>query len=266
MKRIIALLVMLAFVATVAGAVFARTLEEEKQAVRDYLKVIDAKIIKNRKMGKTAVVAKLKNEKAATLARWNKLKAEMESAQATPAPAPSQVTPPPAPVKAAPSAPSAGLFGLGLDTAVEAGLVAGMMGVSGNISFADMLGIGPMLGLSDKAVSYKLGLGYAQGKDINSKEWKAVPITVDGVINLPADWMGGVETFVGGGVNYVAYRTGQTSGSIGGQVYLGAQGDLGLGGMTYGELGYSILRTGTSDKGAYSSKSVTVLVGQKITL
>lgn len=185
-------------------------------------------------------------------------------------PPPPIVTPPPPPIKVAVAAP-AGLLGMGLETAAEVGLVAGLMGLTGNVILPDPMGLGPMVGLSDKAVSFKLGLGYAQGKETATAggTWKAVPIIVDGVISLPADAMGGIDTFIGGGLNYVVTRSGSAAGTIGGQVYVGAQGDLGLGlgGKTYGEVGYSILRSGlTAGKTSYSSKSVSVLVGQKIVL
>jgi len=269
MKRLIALLVVAAFVATVAGMAYGRTLIEERDAVRAYLKVVDAKIIKARKAKQTAKVKVLQSEKKATLARWEKLKSQLEAGVTPPPPPPPvAVPPPPPPVKAAPPSAAAptGLLGMGIQTAVEGGLIAGMAGLSANVLLADPMGLGAMVGLPANAVMYKLGVGYAQGNDTNSVSWKAVPITLGGVVMLPADMMGGIETFVGGGINYVAYRTGQTSGSIGGDIYVGVAGDLGLGGKTYGEVGYSILRTGASDKGAYSSKSVTVQIGQMILL
>jgi len=263
MKRVLALLVVMAFVATMAAPVFAATLASMKAN----LKTLQAKLAKT-KVKKTK--ATLQNQIAA-------LKKKIAAAEAMiapppPPPPPVAVPPPPPPVKAAPPPPApTGLFGMGLETAAEVGMVAGMLGLSGNVVLADPMGLGAMVGLPANAVAYKLGLGYAQGNDTNSKSWKAVPIVVDGLISLPADMMGGIETFVGGGINYVVYRSGQTGGSLGGQIYVGAQGDLGLGlgGKTYGELGYSIVRTGTpsdATKGAYSSKSVSVLVGQKILL
>ncbi|OGC10861.1 hypothetical protein A3J90_01665 [candidate division WOR-1 bacterium RIFOXYC2_FULL_37_10] len=265
MKKTIALFVALAFILSVASLAFGRTLEEEKAAVRDYLKVIDAKIIKYRNQGNTTKVTVLQKEKSATLKRWEKVKAElMAQDEVTPPPQPTPPPPPPVKKPQMVSAPSAGLLGMGIETAVEVGMIGGLVGLTGNVIIPDPMQLGSMIGLSDKAISYKLGVGYAQGNDVNSNAWKAVPIIVDGVITLPADMMEGLSTFIGGGINYVAYRTGQTSGSIGGQIYVGAEGDLGLGGNTYGEVGYSVLRTGTSTKGQYTSKSVTVLIGQKI--
>ncbi|MBI5700414.1 hypothetical protein HZC34_01035 [Candidatus Saganbacteria bacterium] len=238
MKRVFALLVVLAFVATTAAPAFSAPAKKgmKKAAVKKVVK----KAVK-----KVAPVAPVVTP---------------------PPPAPTVVTPPPppAPVKVAPvSAAPAGLLGLGLKTAAEVGLVGGMMGVTGNIVLSDVIGLGPMIGLSDKAIEWKLGAGYVTGNDSASKSWRAVPVVFDGVINLPADMMGGIETFIGGGLNYVVTRSGSKAGTVGGQVYAGAQGDIGLGGKTYAELGYSIVKSGTTAP-VHSSKSVSVLVGQNI--
>ena len=63
MKKTIGILLAFTFVAVLAAGSFARTLEEEKQAVRDYLKVIDAKIIKYRAQGNKAKMRQLQAEK-----------------------------------------------------------------------------------------------------------------------------------------------------------------------------------------------------------
>ena len=262
MKKVLALLVVLAFVFAVAAPSFAA---KAPLSLQDQLKVLQAKLAKTKAKKAKATLQK-------QIAVLQKKIADQQVAVAPPPPPPPPpppvaVPPPPPPVKAAPPPPvSTGMFGWGLQTAGEIGMVAGMFDVSGNVLFADPLGLGTMIGLSANAVQYKLGIGYASGNDKNSNSWKAVPITVGGVINLPADMMGGVESFVGGGLNYVVDQTGSTSGSMGGDIYVGAQGDLGLGGKTYGELGYSILRSGNATKAQYSSDSVTVLVGQKILL
>jgi hypothetical protein len=264
MKKVLAILVVLAFVFAVAAPSFAKA----APSLQDQVKALQAKLAKTKAKTARATLEK-------QIATLQKKIADQEAAMAPPPPPPPPpppvaVPPPPPPVKAAPPAPaSTGMFGMGIQTAAEVGMTAGMVGLSGNVLLADPMGLGTMIGLPANAVQYKLGLGYFSGNDKNSNTWKAMPITIGGVINLPADMMGGVETFIGGGINYVVYRTGQTGGSSGGDIYVGAQGDLGMGGKTYGELGYSILRTGTpSDltKGAYSSQSVTVMIGQKILL
>ncbi|MFH1386071.1 MAG: hypothetical protein ABIH50_00180 [bacterium] len=249
MKKAIIYLFVVAFVASIASVAVARTLEEEKAAVRAYLKVIDAKIIKYRKTGNTAKMKLLQSQKQGTLARWEKLKAQMEAAPVAPVP-----PPPPAPrpmPKAA--APEAGLFGLGLNCDVAgmyintgSGQLGGGLGLKGDLVLDDPLALGTMVGLSANAVQYKLGLGYVQG----GGGIKAVPLYIGGVIMLPGDLMG-APLFVDGGLNYVVYGNGQKAGKIGGDVSVGVMFDLGLGlGKTAASIGYSVVRSDTkTDKG-----------------
>jgi hypothetical protein len=172
------------------------------------------------------------------------------------------VAPKPAP------APSAGLFGWGLNTGYSVGYLMGksVIVARGDMILDDPMGIGPMLGLSSKAVSWKIGLGGATGKDINDLTKKAIPLFVDGIISIPADVMGGIESYVGGGVNYVLYGSESKGGSYGGQIYYGIQGDVGLGGKSYAELAYSIIRSGTSLKEPYSMKGIGINFGTRIVL
>lgn len=159
-----------------------------------------------------------------------------------------------------------GLCGWNVKTITELGIVAGMTGVNVGVLLPDYFGIGTWgnaIGIPSQPLTYKVGLGYVDGNDTNGNAWKAVPIFADGIISLPKTF--GLDTFVGGGLNYVAYRTGQTSGSIGGQTYLGVQNDFGFGGKTTATVGYSIVRTGASEN-PYSSKGLLLLVGQNITL
>ncbi|KAF0134651.1 MAG: hypothetical protein FD145_482 [Candidatus Saganbacteria bacterium] len=258
MKRVFALLVVFAFVAALAAPVFAANVAKLKAD----LKKLEAKL----------KVTKVKKTKASLQKQIAALKKKIAAGQVIvapppPPPAPVAVPPPPAPIKAAPAPAQAGLFGMGLETAAEVGLRAGMIGLNANVLLADPIGIGPMIGLPANAVKYVLGVGYAQGKDTASKDWKAVPLNIGGVIMLPADMMGGIESFVSGGINYVVYRTGAVGGTLGGDICAGVQGDLGLGGKTFGQVGYSILRSGTNaTKGTFSSKSLSFMVGQKIIL
>lgn len=265
MKKSIVLLVLVAFVLTLSAQAFGRTLEEEKQAVRDYLKVVDAKIIKYRKAGNTAKMKQLQGEKAATLRRWEKLKAEM--AAPTPPPPVAVPPPPPPPVARPVAAAPAGLMGLGINTAADAGMIAGMVGLTGTVLLPDPMGLGPIVGLPANAVEWKLGAGYAQGQDKDKKDFRAPHLIVDGLINLPADMLGGIESYVGGGLNFIVGRT--AGGSYGGQAYVGVKGDLGLGSKTYGQLGIGILRTGSLSPAVNSRTTgfaLGVVVGQQILL
>ncbi|MFA4905851.1 MAG: hypothetical protein WC645_05045 [Candidatus Margulisiibacteriota bacterium] len=183
-------------------------------------------------------------------------------------PPPMVVPPPPPPPVARPVAPApTGLFGWGLNTAVDAGMIAGMVGLTGSVILPDPMGLGPMVGLPANAVMWKLGAGYAQGKDKDSQDFRAPHLLVEGLINLPADMMGGIETYVGGGLNYIVGRT--AGGSYGGEAYVGVKGDLGLGGKTYGQLGLGILRTGALSPAVNSRTTgfaLGVVIGQTILL
>jgi len=257
MKKYIALFVAFAFMVTLAGLAFGRTLEEEKQAVRDYLKVIDAKIVKYRKAGNTAKMQLLQGEKQGTLRRWEKLKAEMEAQPIAPAPTPAPVV--------AKAAPSAGLFGWGLNTDLAAtyistgkGQFSGSGQLRGDLVLDDFVGLGPLVGLSANTIKYKAGLGVVDG----GGGIKAIPVYADGVINLPADMMGGLETFISGGLNYVVYGNGKTSGKIGGEIGIGFNADLGLGiGKTGFELGWQAVRSNV-----HTSKGLSITVSQPIGL
>jgi hypothetical protein len=59
--------------ASSSTAAFSRSLEDEKQAVRSYLKVLDSKIVTYRAQGNLAKVRSLQSEKRETLARWDSL-------------------------------------------------------------------------------------------------------------------------------------------------------------------------------------------------
>ena len=188
--------------------------------------------------------------------------------KAMPAPAPvAPAPPPPPPVAPAPvKAPvSAGLFGMGINTSLSGvyintgkGSLSGSVGAMGSVILDDFVGLGPMVGLGAKAVNYSIGLGYLQG----GGGLKAVPVRAGGTIALPAEWLGGLESYLAGGLNYVVYGNNTTSGNIGGDAAFGIKADLGLGlGKTGFELGYSVVRSKT-----HTSKGLSLAVSQPIVL
>ena len=264
MKKVIIFIVVMAFMASVTSVAFGRTMEEEKQAVRDYLKVLDVKIVKARKANQHAKVTALKAQKSATLARWNKLKASMAVVPPPPPPPPPVApVPPPAPVVVKPVVP-AGLFGLGLNTTLAGqyintgkGAISGSVGVMGNVVLDDFIGLGPMVGMSANTVKFKLGMGGFYG----GGGLKAIPVYAGGIIYLP-QWMGGQDSYLTGGLNYVVYGNGQTSGKLGGDVYFGITTDFGLGlGKTGFELGFNVVRSST-----VTSKGISLSVSQPLVL
>src|SRR3989338_307058 len=167
MKRLIGLLVVLGFFVGVAGVYTADA------AVK---KVVKKKVVKK-------VVKKAAPKKVAP--------------RAFPAPvAPAPPPPPPVAVRPAPAAVSAGLFGWGINTSLGGayvntgkGSLSGSIGLSGDWILDDFVGLGPMVGLSAKAVKYTVGLGGFYG----GGGLKAIPVRAGGIIMLPADMMGGLE-------------------------------------------------------------------------
>ncbi|OGC06856.1 hypothetical protein A2526_05465 [candidate division WOR-1 bacterium RIFOXYD2_FULL_36_8] len=264
MKRFIALLMLSAFIFSLVGISFGKTLEEEKTAIREYLNVLDTKILKYKKQGNAKKVKQLQAEKRAMLKRWDKTRGELIASEAVVSPLPPSPPPPPPPPKIKTREMSKGKLGWGIEASLEFGMIGGLLGLTANVVLPDPMKLGAMVGLPEDSTSYKVGLGYVQGNDINNSSWKAVPILFDGVVTFPVKILGHFSPFVGAGVNYVVYRSAKATGSYGGQVYIGAEGDLGWGGKTFGEVGYSILRTGRETLPDYSSRSFSVVAGQKI--
>jgi hypothetical protein len=249
MKKIIALLIVCGLMVGIAGVFTA-----DAAAKKVVKKVVAKKIVKKVTKKVTKKVVKKVAPKPAPMVPM------------APPPPVAPVPPPPPPVVVKPAPAPTGMFGWGLNTDVAAGYISGNSVMVGraDLLLDDPLALGSMMGLSAKAICYRIGIGGATGNDINNNTLKAIPIFVDGVMNLPADWMGGLETYVGGGLNYTVYGNGQTSGTYGVEGFVGAQGDLGLGGKSFVEVGYSVVRAG--DKVKYSGKGVSVSFGQQIML
>lgn len=247
MKKLIALLVVLAFVVGVVGVYSSEAAVATKVIAK---KVVAKKVVK--KVAKKKVAKKKVVKKAAP-----------KLAPIAPPPPPVAPVPPP-PVAVKPAAP-AGLFGMGINTALTGayintgkGSISGSIGVSGDWVLDDFVGLGPMVGLSANAVKYTVGLGGFYG----GGGLKAIPVRAGGIIMLPADMMGGLETYLAGGLNYVVYGNDKTSGKIGGNASIGINFDLGMGlGKTGIALGYSAVRSNTR-----TSKGLSLSVSQPIVL
>ncbi len=251
MKKAIAMFVLFGFVLTVASASFARTLEEEKQAVRDYLKVVDAKIVKFRKAGQKAKVAAMQGEKAVTLKRWEALKAQMETAVA---PAPAPWTPPaPAPVAKAPvvaeptSAPVVSKA-MGIDLTGKVGLVAGTLGYSIN----DIL----------PGTKVVVGGSYVAGSNTtNSVDFKAVNLSL-GATYAVTEWMtwSGIpgSWYVGGNFLLPVKVSASRTGKWGVEAVVGYNYMVPDFGTIVAELGYAGLKYSDTDP---AQKGVNLSVG-----
>ncbi|MFA6431327.1 MAG: hypothetical protein WCV91_02955 [Candidatus Margulisiibacteriota bacterium] len=266
MKKYVNCLVVLAIMLAIASVSYGRTLAEEAQAVRDYLNVVDAKLATAKQANNKARVDLLHVEKSASLARWYKLKASMDVAPAPVERVITKVITVPQQIAAQPVAKkSNGAFGWGLNTMLDGryintgkGSVAGSAGLMANVVLDDFIGLGSMFGMSTNAVKFKLGMGYYAGGGVGLK---AIPVYAGGIINLP-QWLGGQESFLTGGLNYVVDGNGQTSGKIGGDVFFGITADMGLGlGKTGFAIGYNVIRSNT-----VSSKGLSLSVSQPFDL
>src|SRR3989339_1227747 len=134
MKKLIICLVALFIVTASANVAFGRTMQEEMDAVRDYLNVVDAKLATAKQAKNTARINLLHKEKAATLLRWEKLKATMETAKPpviirTPAPDPVIIT-----------VPNTEEAGRGVALYLNGGLDSGLTGIGANLDY-DLSGL-----------------------------------------------------------------------------------------------------------------------------
>jgi len=272
MKKTIAFLLAVAFVISLAVETFAqRDPAEELAAVRGYLKTLDVKLVKYKKIKGPKAAATLKNlraQKVATLKRLAILKAQAEAAVAPPPPPMAPVPPPPPPVVVKPApAKAAALFGLGWNTNWTGtylntghGKISGALGARVDLVLDDVWGLGSMVGLSANSLKWCIGIGGLYGVDSYNKTIKAIPLFLGATLDLPA------SMFVGGNVNYTLYGTGRTSGPYGVEAFVGYKRDFGLGlGKTAVQIGWSAIRAGGSPA-IVSAKGLTLSVGQALVL
>lgn len=108
----------------------------------------------------------------------------------------------------------------------------------GNIILADPMKIGAELGLAEDALEYKVGLGVASGNDNSGNSINAIPLFADATLYLKEKSFFGFDPFVGFGLNYNLYGSGQQTGGFGTGLYAGILNDFGFsGGKTAFTLG-----------------------------
>ncbi|MFC1496338.1 hypothetical protein ACFL52_02875 [Candidatus Margulisiibacteriota bacterium] len=258
MKKVIALLIVAAFVAGLVSMASAAS----PAKIRAYIGLLNKKLANAKANRNWARVNKLNKMIAKQKARL----AEVTGSVAPPPP-PVAVPPPPPPMKKIAKADTDALFGWGVPTAGSIGYVANksVITLRADAMLPDPLGLGPVVGLPAEAVMYRVGLGGFTGNDNNDTSYRGILINLDGVIMIPAEVLGGIESYLGGGINYQVYR----SGSLGGQIYYGIAGDVGLGGKSFAQLGYTIIRTGALDSSTRtdcSSKGITLEIGHMLVL
>ncbi len=240
MKKTTVFLLAAAFVAATAVSSFATAMDDEKQAVRNYLNVLDAKLAKAKGAGQSAKVNQLHVEKNATLARWNKLKTQMEDAQrpiiVTPAPEPMVVNPTPVNITVVNPTPEAGR---GVAVYINGGLDAGLGGYSGNLDY-------DLSGKPSEGLKIRLGVNYISGTNpTGSDTMKAVFAKVGGIyyitpylpsVGLPLTWYVGSAYLIPVKVDNL--RTGKW----GVEAYIGANYSVPEMGTVNFELGYAGLK------------------------
>jgi hypothetical protein len=293
MKKFYALLIAAAFVLAIIAPSFAASVVTTKTVITttstSTTKVASPNLMAQlKKLQATLKNTKAKNKRAALQKQINNLKARLKGRIAaeqklidqqkaavgapTPPPPPVAPVPPPAPV-AVKAAPSAALFGWGLNTAwtgtylnTGKGKINGALGAKAEVVLDDMSGLGGMVGLQANSVKWKVGLGGLYGADINGNRIKAIPVNFDGVVMLPAAWLGGISAYVGGGLNYTVYGSEQKAGALGAELYVGMLTDLGLDmGKTGLELGWAATRADGSTPDL-SAKGLTLSVSQMLAL
>lgn len=134
---------------------------------------------------------------------------------------------------------------MGFGFGVLGGIYGGVLEIKSNYIFG-----------SDN-LSSKAGLMYAQGEDLNKQARKNLLLFYDGIYNFDPYMGKGIKSYIGGGINYLAYTTGKVSGTFGGEVYLGFENKIGNTDFVYLELGYGAIRTGFSP----SFKGANALLG-----
>lgn len=106
-------------------------------------------------------------------------------------------------------------------------------------------------------LNLRSGVRYAQGEDPDKAVRKNALVFTDGILFLYDGTR--FKTYLGGGINYLAYTTGKKSGSVGAELYLGMEAGSWHSGSFYAEAGYGDIRTGFSP----SIKGLTLDIGYK---
>ena len=235
MRSFIVWLVVFAFVAAIASVSFGRTMEEEAQAVRNYLNIVDAKLVKAKKANQSAKINLLHAEKNATLARWSKLKASMKA----------PVTPQPIYVSE-PATTEVIREGRGIAVYINGGLDKGLIGYAGNVDY-------DLSAQPDQGIKIRTGLTYISGTNPEGNDvMKAASVKLGAMyyispympsIGIPLTWYVGAAALYPFKVN--AGRTGRW----GGEAYLGTNYAMPQMGTINFELGYGVLKYSDNQPG-----------------
>ena len=123
---------------------------------------------------------------------------------------------------------------------ISGGMIAGVPAVIGEIRIKRPFEL--------RAITLKIDLGYASGKDANSIQRQHFPLIINGIYHLTPPGTPGVNSYLGLGLNLDLWTTdGTTSkmGSMGADIFFGLERNAGAGKM-FLEAGYDLLKTGFS--------------------
>jgi len=238
-KKAIIFIAIIAIMASIATVAFGRTIEEERQAVRDYLNAVDAKLATAKQANNTARIDLLHAEKAATLARWNKLQIEKEKEK----PAQPQIV-----IIQAPSPEvsytghATNEVGRGVALYVNGGVDAGLIGYAANLDY-------DLSGLPARGLKLRVGANYISGTNPRGGDSMQAACAKLGAVYYITPFMPdfgmSLSWYVGGAglypVKVNAGRSGQ-SGQWGVEAYLGTNLSIPEFGLVNVELGYSGLK------------------------
>ncbi|OGC24878.1 hypothetical protein A2291_01910 [candidate division WOR-1 bacterium RIFOXYB2_FULL_42_35] len=263
MKKFIVYLMVFALSTGLASMSFGRTMAEEMTAVRDYLNVVDAKLATAKQAKDTARVALLHKEKAATLLRWEKLKATMETPKPpviirTPAPPPVVIRIP-APPPVIVTVPNTKEVGRGVDLYFNGGFNAGLVGFSGNFDY-------DLSGLPAQGLKMRVGANYITGTNPSGgDEMQAIFAKLGAVyyispflpeLGMPLTW------YLGGAYLIPVKVNDSRTGVWGLEGCVGANYNVPEMGVVNFEMGYGVLKY-SADQAAL--KGVDLKIGYGIT-
>jgi len=133
---------------------------------------------------------------------------------------------------------------------ISAGLFSGAVAINGEVRFPLQKVFGP----ATTSIRYLFGI--AQNENSTTRYY---PLQADYIFNFPAGYITGVENYIGLGLNYTLYSSGNGIGMVGWQACYGIQSE-GFSGKLFCELGYGLINSGSSGT---SAKGVSLLLGYR---
>ncbi|MCX5751699.1 MAG: hypothetical protein NT099_08590 [Candidatus Saganbacteria bacterium] len=244
MKRFLTgILVICFFISIVSGFAFAQKqprdpadIKAEIKRVESYIDTLNDKLANAKSPYRvqelTRMVSIYEN-------RLNALENELETVSPGSRPQSKiEQTPPPAQRVIAPTPPEVTLPPRTIG--VSGGLIANMPALVLEMRFNRPLNI--------NAAAFKVGLGFAKGKDSQDNDRQNIPLFLTGIYQLTAPDSPGLNPYFGFGINLnllTSFNGESKMGAFGADLLFGMSGDAGPGEM-FAEIGYDLIRTGNS--------------------